>query len=79
MCYFLGTSDTFLGLLSTDPYIIRIRVYALVYTLYMANRAVVYAFSDSTRKAYTAAVSQREVLIFVAEKGSLPPVMVSRN
>ena len=45
-----------LGLLSTDPYIIRIRVYTLVYTLYMANWAVVYAFSDSTRKAYMAAI-----------------------
>ena len=44
------------GLLSTDPYIIRIRVYTLVYTLYMANWAVVYAFSDSTRKAYMAAI-----------------------
>ena len=42
------------GLLSTDPYIIRIRVNTLVYTLYIPNWAVVYAFSDSTRKAYTA-------------------------
>ncbi len=32
----------------------RIRVYTLVCTLYMPNWAVVYAFSDSTRKAYTA-------------------------
>ena len=55
------------GLLSTDPYIIRIRVYTLVYTLYKRNQAVVYAFSDSTRKAYTAAVGQEGNLIFAAE------------
>lgn len=59
------------GLLSTDPYIIRIRVYTLVYTLYKRNQAVVYAFSDSTRKAYTAAVGQAGNLIFPAENPSL--------
>ena len=68
-----------LGLLSTDPYIIRIRVYTLVCTLYMPNWAVVYAFSDSTRKAYTAAVTQAGFLIFAAENGSLPVVVVPKS
>ena len=38
----------------------------------MPNWAVVYAFSDSTREAYTAVVTQAGVLIFAAENGSLP-------
>ena len=42
----------------------------------MPNRAVVYAFSDSTRKAYTAAVTQAGILIFAAENSSLPVVVV---
>lgn len=49
-----------LGLLSTHPYNVHIRVYTVVDTLYKPNWAVIYANSDRIQKAYTAAVGKRE-------------------
>ena len=62
------TTSQSLGLLSTHPYNIRIRVFTLVYTLYKPNWDALF---DRTQKAYTATVRSSGNIDLAAVKRSL--------